>query len=389
MKKKVVSVLLFATMTAGVLAGCSTTPPARTETTAATAETNAAGTQAEITTAETAEEKTTAAADVFLPADGKLKTAQGIVTKISSSKPATADQNGTAQVDSTIVAVTYDSNGVITKCIIDNAQTRVAFDAAGKLQTDLATVPKTKVELGDEYGMKKNSAIEKEWYEQANAFAEWAVGKTLAEVKGLNVKKVDDGHPAVPDVPELAATVSISVGELTQAIEKAMNSKGMEFDAVDSYKTGVSVVTSIGKSKAPADGKDGTAQVDSAIITVTTDDSGKILASVMDAAQTKVNFNNKGEITADLEAAILTKAEAGSDYGMAKASAIGKEWFEQIEAFAQWTVGKTVGEVTGMQVKVVDEEHTAVPDEAELTSSVSISLGDYLTGVEKAVATAR
>lgn len=390
MKKKVLPILLSAAMTAGMLAGCSTTPPAKTETTAPAAETTLAETQAETTAAETEAEKTTAVtAEVALPAEGKLKTAQGIVTKISSSKPATADKAGTAQVDSTIVSVTYDANGVITKCVIDNAQTKVSFNAAGEIQTDLTTVPKTKVELGDEYGMKKNSAVGKEWYEQADIFADWIVGKTLDEVKGLNVKKVDDSHPAVPDVPELTSTVSINVGDMTQAIEKAMTSKGMEFDAVDSYKTGMSVVTSIGKSKAPADGKDGTAQVDSAVVTVTLDDSGKILASVMDAAQTKVNFNDKGEITSDLTAPILTKVDLGVGYGMVKASTIGKEWFEQIQAFAQWTVGKTAGEVTGMQVKAVDEEHTTVPNEAELTSTVSISVGDYMTGIEKAAAAAK
>lgn len=388
MKKKVLPILLTAAMTAGMSAGCSTTPPAKTETAAPTAESTREESQIKTTTAETTAAGT-AAVTVALPAEGKLKTGQGIVTKISGSKPAAEGQDGTAQVDSAIVSVTYDAAGVITKCVIDNAQTKVMFSDSGEIKTDLAAAPQTKAELGDEYGMKKNSAIGKEWYEQADAFAAWTIGKTLEEVKGLNVKKVDDNHPAVPDVPELASTVSISVGDLLQAIEKAMVSEGMEFDAVDSYKTGMSVVTSTAKSKAPADGKDGTAQVDSAVVTVTLDDGGKILASVMDAAQTKVTFNDKGEITSDFTAPILTKVEQGTDYGMIKASAVGKEWFEQIQAFAQWTVGKTAAEVTGMQVKAVDEEHTAVPDEAELASTVSVSVGDYMTGVEKAAAAAK
>ena len=37
--------------------------------------------------------------------------------------------------------------------------------------------------------MRGNSGIGKEWNEQANAFAEYIVGKTVDEVKGIAVKK--------------------------------------------------------------------------------------------------------------------------------------------------------------------------------------------------------
>ncbi len=71
---------------------------------------------------------------------------------------------------------------------------------------------------------------------------------------------------------------------------------------------------------------------------------------------------------------IKSKKDLGPDYGMVKASVIGKEWFEQIEALENWMIGKTVAEITGLTVKEVDENHKAVPDVPELTSSVTISV---------------
>jgi hypothetical protein len=74
---------------------------------------------------------------------------------------------------------------------------------------------------------------------------------------------------------------------------------------------------------------------------------------------------------------------------MLKASAIGKEWFEQMAAFEAWMVGKTVDEVMGLKVMQKDESHTAVPDVPELTSSVTISVEGYQAVVEESAAMAR
>lgn len=389
MKRKVLSMLLCGALAVGIMTGCSTKPAPKEEAKVETEETKEAEETEKVEETEEAKDTTDAAKEATLPAEGNLKTGLGVVTKIASSKAATAQEAGVGQVDSVIAAVTYDAEGVITKCVIDSAQTKVEFNDKGEVQTDLATELKTKNELGDDYGMKKASTVGNEWYEQAQAFADWTVGKKLDEVTGMQVKKVDDSHPAVPDVAELTSSVSISVGDFIAAIEKAMTSAGSEFAAVDSYKTGMGVITSIAKSKSVADGEEGLVQVDSAIVVETLDNDGKILASVMDAAQTKVAFNDKGEITADMAAPISTKVELGDDYGMIKASEIGKEWYQEIGAYSDWTIGKTLDEVKGMQVKAVDESHPAVPDVAELASSVSISVGDYMAGVEKAAANAQ
>lgn len=319
---------------------------------------------------------------------GSVNTGLGIVTSIGSSKDATAEADGTAQVDSTIAVVSYDASGKITKCNLDVAQTKVGFSAAGAITADKGAAIKSKQELGADYGMTRASGIGKEWYEQANAFAAWTVGKTLDQVKGLTVKQVDDNHPAVPDIPELTSTVTITVGDYIKAIEKAMTSTPSAFSG-SGYTTGLGVETKIGSSKDATAEADGVGQVDSAIAAVTLDKNGKIVACIIDAAQTKVSFSAAGVVTADKGAAVKSKMELGADYGMAKASGIGKEWNEQIVAFAKWTIGKTPAEVSGLQVKQVDDNHPAVPDVADLTSTVTISVGDYMAAVAKAVANAK
>lgn len=350
--------------------------------------TQSTSTESSSTEATSTESTSTTTNDQSDAQSSGISTGLGIVTGIGSSASATDEKAGNAQVDSLIAVVTLDSSGKITKCTIDAAQTRVSFDNSGVITADKSAAIQTKGEKGEGYGMKKASAIGKEWNEQAAAFCEWTIGKTVDEVKGLNTKKVDESHTAVPDVPELTSSVTISVGDFIGAVEKAVaNAKAAS--AGGNYKTGLGVVTGIGSSKDAKEDADGTGQVDSLIAGVTVDDSGKIVACSIDSAQTKVNFNASGELTSDLKADIKSKAELADNYGMKKASSIGKEWYEQASAFAEWTVGKTIDEVKGLQTKKVDDNHTAVPDVPELTSSVTVTVGDFIQAVEKAVANAK
>lgn len=158
-------------------------------------------------------------------------------------------------------------------------------------------------------------------------------------------------------------------------------------------KTGLGQVVSIAASKdvSEKDGApvDGVAQVDTVMAAVSVDGTGKILSVTIDNAQTKVAFNNEGKITADRTAAQKTKVELGDAYGMKKQSAIGKEWFQQIAALEQWMVGKTIDQVKAMKTYEKDATHPKVPDEADLKTSVTISVQDYIAAVEEAVANAK
>ena len=85
------------------------------------------------------------------PAAGALKTGLAILPNLSKSVATTAEAEGKAEYDVTVVAVTVDENGVIQNCVIDSLGATVPFSAAGKTEVQ------TKNELGFDYGMVKYS----------------------------------------------------------------------------------------------------------------------------------------------------------------------------------------------------------------------------------------
>ena len=60
-----------------------------------------------------------------------------------------------------------------------------------------------------------------EWYEQAAALEEYMIGKTVTEVLEMPTVERDASHTAVPDVEELKSSVTITVGDYLEALEKA------------------------------------------------------------------------------------------------------------------------------------------------------------------------
>ena len=72
---------------------------------------------------------------------------------------------------------------------------------------------KTKVELGDSYGMRGASSLGKEWYEHSEGFCSYLKGKTAAEIAKLPVEGSD---------ADLAALCTIDVTELQKAAAKAL-----------------------------------------------------------------------------------------------------------------------------------------------------------------------
>ena len=325
---------------------------------------------------------------------GAVKLGLGVVTSIAKSKDYSKEGDKetlpVAQVDTVIAGATFDKDGKVVSVVIDTAQTKVNFDADLKVTNDKAAELKTKKELGADYGMINASSIKKEWYEQIEALEQWMVGKTVDEIKAMKVTQRDESHPAVPDVPELTSSVTITVQDYIAAVEKAY-ANAVEVSDVASLGLGHNI--SIAKSKDYS--KEGdketlpVGQVDTVITATAFDKDGKVVGVVIDNAQTKVNFDAEGKVTSDKAAAVKSKKELGPDYGMINASSIKKEWFEQIEALEQWMVGKTVDEIKAMKVTQRDESHPAVPDVPELTSSVTITVQDYIAAVEEAYQTAK
>ena len=152
---------------------------------------------------------------------GETKTGLGSVISIAKSKDASVNDddeavNGLAQADVVVAAVTIDGEDKIVSVTIDTAQVRVAFDGEGKLATDLTAELKTKAELGEAYNMKPRSDIGKEWDEQIVALEEWMIGKTITEVKAM---ELTEGAPSGSD---LVTSVTITVTDYIKAVEEAV-----------------------------------------------------------------------------------------------------------------------------------------------------------------------
>lgn len=140
----------------------------------------------------------------------------GVVTDMEKSKDATAEKDGQCQAYSTYAVTTTGADGKITAAILDSTQGTIAFDATGKITSDLTAGVKTKKQLGDDYGMKPASGIGKEWFEQAEALEAYLIGKTADEVTGIAVD--EDNKPADAD---LTAGVTMAIGDFQIAVQKS------------------------------------------------------------------------------------------------------------------------------------------------------------------------
>ncbi|MBR5636773.1 MAG: hypothetical protein IKW81_07600 [Pseudobutyrivibrio sp.] len=327
------------------------------------------------TTEEAATETAPATTTTNTVAAGELLTGLGTSVSIADSKDPADGEDGTAQVDATIAAVTVDSEGKVVECKIDIAQTKIGVSANGKITSDLNAEYPSKRELGDSYGMKKASVIGKEWYEQADAFAAWTVGKTASEISGMSI---DQGLAGDAD---LAASVSIHVTGFQSAVLEAIN-KAVAGGAAAGDKLGLGLSTNIAKSTDASADAEGVAEAYTTISVLTVNADGVITSSILDAVQAKVTFDASGVITADKSVDVPSKNELGDAYGMKSASAIGKEWNEQAQSYADWTVGHSLSDINGLQL---DEGRVADED---LAASVSIHVTDFNSVISKAIASA-
>lgn len=300
----------------------------------------------------------------------------GSVSSIAKSRDAADETLAQAQADTTIAAVVFDAKGKIVDVRIDVAQTKVEFDEDMKVSSDKDAVIKTKKELGHDYGMGGISEIGKEWHEQIAALEEWMIGKTVEEVKALEVKERDASHTHVPDVPELTSSVTITVEDYIAAVEKAWENK-VEVKGFAALGLGHDI--SIAKSRDASDTATAQAQVDATFAATAFDADNNVVGVIVDVAQVRVAYDEEGKVSSDKTAELRTKKELEDDYGMRASSGIDKEWFEQMEAFEEWMTGRSIGEV--LTLKVTEGN---VPDVPDLTSSVTITVDSYLAAVQKA-----
>ena len=307
------------------------------------------------------------------------KTGMGTVISVSPSNESVDDEKGaSAQVNTSIVVATFDSNDTIVSVTIDVAQQKAAFDLEGQPSGEVDL--RTKIEKQGDYGMLKASSIGKEYFEQIDALEAWMTGKTLNEVMTMPTYERDASHTACPDVEDLKASCTITVGDYLKALQKAYDN-AVECAGVPA-KTGLGTEISATVKGEDVETETGASvQINTNMIAVAVDAEGKIVAAQLDVAQQKVAFDLDGVAG---ETDLRTKVEKKADYGMLKASAIGKEYYEQSKAFTDWMVGQTVAEVVAMPTYERDASHTACPDVEDLKASVSITVGDYLKALAEA-----
>ena len=304
--------------------------------------------------------------------EGALKTGLVISTSVKDSKAAAADAEGEAKYDVTMVAVLVDDNGIIRDCIIDGIASSIKFDAAGAITTDLAAAPQTKNELGENYGMVAWGGAIAEWDAQAAALANFAIGKTVAELKSGAVSET--GY--APAGSDLATSATIYLGGYVSAIEAAVaNAQHLGAQSGDTLKMGT--VTGLGDSAAATAEKAGNAQLNVDVAALTMKD-GKITSCVIDSVQAKVAFDAAGAVTSDITAPVATKNELGENYGMVAWGGAIAEWNEQAAAFAAYITGKTPAEVSGIAITEATK-----PADADLAASVTISIIGFMNLIAK------
>ncbi len=158
-------------------------------------------------------------------------------------------------------------------------------------------------------------------------------------------------------------------------------------EAAAALKFGMGVVSSYGETKDADGDTDGAGEVNVTAVAVLLDVDNKIVAIDLDSAQNKTAWTSEGKaVAAD---AYKTKYEYGADYGMAvygkkHDGSEGKvlEWNAQADAFMATATGKTLDEVKAL----MGADTYAIDDLA--TAGCTISVGDFVAALEKAVANA-
>ena len=256
-------------------------------------------------------------------------------------------------------AVLLDEDGRIVQVKVDELDGRLTTTADGEaaLSDDL----RTKRQKGDEdYPLSGVSSIGKSWEEQADAFGEYLVGMTADEAARLETDM--DGYPKDAD---LLTGCTIKVDGYRDAVAAACaQAQALGAAEGDRLALGLETVNTSSVLQATED-EAAVPRLDVTAAALTVNDSGRVTSAVCDMAEPSLTVDEGGVVTGEGE--VKSKHVLGDDYGMRKASALGKEWYEHSEGFADYLKGKTAQEIEG------------IPDDgsdADLASLCTISITD-------------
>ena len=274
---------------------------------------------------------------------------------------AVAGGHNMTQTNLTVATVVVDANGVIVACRLDVAQNK--YSVADDVVT--FTVLESKKELGDRYNMAAfgtpnvAGGTVKEWYEQAQAFENYVVGKTAEEVAAMTTQVVNN-HNISTDEALLNAGCTIDIVDFKAAVVKACNDdQAVTFtvEDVDAFALGLAI-NSANDSSTADDEENYTIKLNVEFAASVVID-GKVVATLNDAYQPNVVVVN-GEVakatvgTFNKEGAddkgFMTKRELKELYNMIPASPIKTEWYVQSANYSNFVLGKTGAEIAGLEL---------------------------------------
>ncbi len=297
-----------------------------------------------------------------------------------------AAKDGNYAVNTDIVTVVLDKNNKIVSATWDVAQSsNLKFDVTGLLKVDLATYSmKTKLQKGTEYGMSANCVtgqICKEWNVQSKFFTDYLVGKTVDQVKAIEMV---DGY--AKDAAIKAGT-TVHINGFFPAFEKAV-ANAVEAKKVAKFGVGISIKVTGAAAVAAAGevaAKDGNYAVNTDVVSVLLDKNDKVISAVWDVAQSSnLKFDVTGLLKVDLATySMKTKLQKGTEYGMSANCVTGqicKEWNVQSKSFTDYLVGKTVAEVKA--IEMVD----GYAKDATIKAGTTVHINGFFPAFEKAVA---
>ncbi len=288
-----------------------------------------------------------------------------LVLALASCGPATKEyklaigtevvnKNATIETEQTVAALVLDKDDKIVACRIDSLAVKATITDGA---VDAAPTYKTKMELGDDYGMLgQYGSTLAEWDDQVKAFESFVVGKTQAEVAAITGEESD-----------LVAGCTIAINAFLTAIDNAFKDEyKVAFTTTGEVTLGVAMNGDVKENQATANFTTdvaAVAMVDSKVVAATID---SIDASIAYADGAGTEFTYAG-----------SKREQGDDYGMLGADYGSElaEWYDQAQAYANSAVGKTTSELAGLAIEGV--------------TGCTIYAGGYKAVIEKAAGYAR
>lgn len=166
----------------------------------------------------------------------------------------------------------------------------------------------------------------------------------------------------------------IDANLIRKYVLKIIDKFPVEVNESETYTLGMGIAPIISTS-------DGRAQADVTAAIVVLDDEGKIVSAQLDTVQTRINF--PGGVLQNLnDVDLRSKYQKKDDFGMIVASPLGKEWFEQADAFEKAIVGMTAEDIEN--IPLVNNNGHMVADDETIYAGCTIDITSFQEAIIKA-----